>query len=209
MFLGAGGALLVGIGSVVSMTGNNAGQVLSGSRMLFALAEHGELPAFFGRIHPRFRTPANSVVFTSAVALVLGLTGSFAAIAVVSALSRLVMYMGVSAATLRLRSPQFESVVKPATFVAPLGPVIPAMAIVVSIAIAVGATRAQMIGGFAALAVGALLFAIQSRSGSVRLQPDPGRVRLKADTTEIFLLARVEVSPAEVFPPLTTTPTRS
>ena len=61
MFLGAGGALLIGVGSVVSMTGNNAGQILSGSRMLFALAEHGELPAFFGRIHPRFRTPANAV----------------------------------------------------------------------------------------------------------------------------------------------------
>ena len=72
VLLGAGGALLIGVGSVVSMTGNNAGQVLSGSRMLFALAEHGELPAFFGRIHPRYRTPANAILFTSAVALALG-----------------------------------------------------------------------------------------------------------------------------------------
>src|SRR5206468_7897755 len=47
VFLGSTGALLVGAGSVISMTGNNAGQVLSGSRMLFALAEHRELPAFF------------------------------------------------------------------------------------------------------------------------------------------------------------------
>src|SRR5439155_9787080 len=46
VMMGSGGALLVGAGSVVSMTGNNAGQVLTGSRMLFALAEHGELPAF-------------------------------------------------------------------------------------------------------------------------------------------------------------------
>src|SRR6185295_7956667 len=30
-FLGVGGALLIGVGSVVSMTGNNAGQVLNGS----------------------------------------------------------------------------------------------------------------------------------------------------------------------------------
>src|SRR5207247_7961269 len=44
VFLGAGGALLVGAGSVVAMTGNNAGQVLTGSRALFALAEHGQLP---------------------------------------------------------------------------------------------------------------------------------------------------------------------
>jgi basic amino acid/polyamine antiporter, APA family len=167
VFLGAGGALVVGIGSVISMTGNNAGQVLSGSRMLYALAEHGELPAFFGRIHPRFSTPANAVLFTSAVALVLGLTGSFAAIAVVSALSRLVMYLGVSAATLRLRSPRFAEggamQVKPATFVAPLGPLIPLVAIGVSLVIAAGATRAQMIGGLGALAAGALLFVIQPR----------------------------------------------
>ena len=159
VFLGSAGALLVSVGSVLSMTGNNAGQVLSGSRMLYALAEHGELPAFFGRIHPRFRTPANAVVFTSTVALLLGITGSFAAIAVVSALARLVTYTGACAATLRLRSPQFASTVKPATFVAPLGPVVPIIAIVVSLAVVAGATRQQLLGGLAALAAGAVLFA--------------------------------------------------
>jgi APA family basic amino acid/polyamine antiporter len=159
VFLGTGGALLVGVGSVISMTGNNAGQVLSGSRMLFALAEHGELPAFFARIHPRYRTPANAVLFTSLVAVALALTGSFAKLAVVSALARLVMYTGVSAATLRLRSPRFAAVVKPPTFVAPLGPLVPALAILVSVAIAAGATREQFLGGGAALAAGALLFA--------------------------------------------------
>ena len=50
-FLGAAGALLIGVGSVVSMTGNNAGQVLSGSRMIFALAEQGQLPGVL-RAHP-------------------------------------------------------------------------------------------------------------------------------------------------------------
>jgi basic amino acid/polyamine antiporter, APA family len=161
VLLGASGALVVGIGSVVSMTGNNAGQILSGSRMLFALAEHRELPAFFRFIHPRFRTPAHAIVFTSAVALVLALTGSFVKLAVVSAVARLVTYTGVSAATLRLRSPRFAGRVAPATFVAPLGPVVPVTATVVSAAIAAGATREQLLGGFAALAVGAVLFGIQ------------------------------------------------
>ena len=161
--LGSIGALLVGLGSVLSMTGNNAGQVLSGSRMLFALAEHGELPAFFGRVHARYRTPANAVLFTSVVAVVLALTGSFAKLAVVSALARLVMYVGVSAATLRLRSSTFTDVVKPATFVAPLGPVVPAIAILVSVGIAAGATREQFLGGFAALAAGAVMFVVRTR----------------------------------------------
>jgi len=51
-FLGTAGGLLIGVGSMISMTGNNAGQVLSGSRMIFALAEHGQLPAIFARIRP-------------------------------------------------------------------------------------------------------------------------------------------------------------
>ena len=160
LMLGAGGALLVGVGSVISMTGNNAGQVLTGSRMLFALAEHGELPAFLGRIHARFRTPALAIVFTSAVALALALSGSFAKLAVVSALARLVTYTGACAATLRLRSPAFAGSVKPATFTAPLGSAVPIVAIVVSAAVVAGATREQLLGGLAALAAGALLFVL-------------------------------------------------
>ncbi len=167
VLLGAGGALLIGVGSVVSMTGNNAGQVLSGSRMLFALAEHGELPAFFGRVHPRYRTPANAVLFTSAVALALGLSGSFAKLAVVSALARLVTYTGTCASTLRLRSPRFAAGgsgprVNAATFVVPLGPVIPTIAILVSAAVVAGATREQLLGGLGALAAGAVFFAVMS-----------------------------------------------
>src|SRR5438552_6736822 len=163
VMLGAGGALLVGVGSVVSMTGNNAGQVLSGSRMLFALAEHGELPALFGRIHPRFRTPANAVIFTSAVALTLAISGSWEKIAIVSALARLVTYTGACAATLQLRRPEFQDRVKPATFTAPLGPVVPIIAILVSMAVVAGASRVQLVGGAAALAVGAVLFLLAPR----------------------------------------------
>jgi amino acid transporter len=143
------------------MTGNNAGQVLSGSRMLFALAEHGELPSFFARIHPRFRTPSNAVIFTSVVAVLLALSGSWAKLAVVSAVARLVTYAGVSAATLRLRAPAFAASVPSATFVAPFGPIVPVVAIAMSLGVAAGATREQLIGGLAALAVGAVMFLIR------------------------------------------------
>ena len=159
-FLGAAGALLIGVGSVVSMTGNNAGQVLSGSRMIFALAEQGQLPAFLARVHPRYRTPANAILFTSAVALILALSGSFVQIALVSALARLLMYGGSAAATLRLRAPRFADIVKPAGFTAPLGPTIPIVAMGVCVVLAAGATRQQLLGGVSALAVGAIMFAL-------------------------------------------------
>ena len=161
-FLGVAGGLLIGVGSVLSMTGNNAGQVLNGSRTLFALAEAGQLPAFFARIHPRFRTPVHAIVFQSAVALTLALSGSFAAIAVVSALARLVMYASSAAATLKLRSHPAADV-KPARFTAPLGPTAPLVALVVCVALAAGATRVQLLGGLAALAAGGLFYALAPR----------------------------------------------
>jgi len=167
-FMGAAGALLIGIGSVVSMTGNNAGQVLSGSRMIFALAEQGQLPRLLARIHPRYRTPANAIVFTSSVALTLALSGSFAQIALVSALARLLMYGGSAAATLRLRSPRFAGVIKPAGFTAPFGPVMPIVAMAVCAGLAAGATGAQLAGGAAALVVGAALYGLQIWLGAER-----------------------------------------
>ena len=59
-FSARGGAALITIGAVCSTSGNNMGQALSGSRNLYALAEQGDLPAFFGRVHARFRTPAST-----------------------------------------------------------------------------------------------------------------------------------------------------
>jgi amino acid transporter len=158
VFLGAAGALLVGVGSVVSMTGNNAGQVLTGSRMIFALAEHGQLPAWFGRVHPRYRTPINAVLFTSAVAAALAVSGSFAKLAVAAALAKLIMYAGCAAATLRLRRRPDGL---PATFVIPGGPLVPILALAVSIGIGFGATRQQLLGGAVALTAGAGLYALQ------------------------------------------------
>jgi amino acid transporter len=164
VFLGAGGALMIGIGSVVSMAGNNAGALLTGSRMLFALAENRELPAFFGRIHPVYRTPANAVLFTAAAVLALALSGSFTALAALSSVARLITYTGACAATLVLRRPRFADRVNPATFVVPLGPTVPALAILVSMAILAGASTRQLVGGAVALAVGAALFLLNDRA---------------------------------------------
>jgi amino acid transporter len=163
LFAGAAGALLISVGSVVSMTGNNLGAVLTGSRMLFALAENGELPRFFAKIHPRYRTPSNAVIFTTLVALGLALSGSFVLLAMASAVARLITYTGACAATLRLRHPRFHTVVSPATFVIPLGPVVPLLAIAVSLLILAGATREQLLGGAAGLAAGAVLFLANDR----------------------------------------------
>lgn len=161
--MGAGGALLVGLGSIFAMSGNIAGQVLAGSRYLFALAEQGDLPRWFARVHPRFHTPSNATIFTTVVTLALALSGSFATLAAVAALARLLVYAGTCAATLALRSPRATGLVAPATFVVPLGPVVPVLGLVISLGVIFGATAQQLAAGAAFLALGALLFAIARR----------------------------------------------
>ena len=171
LFMGVGGAAMISIGSVVSMTGNNMGQLLNGSRTIFALAENGDLPRWFGKIHPEYRTPSNAILFGAGVALTLALTGSFVALAAVSAIARLVMYLAVCLSTLVLRQRDRDiaaqvgahytdpiQAVSPPKFMVPFGPVIPVVASIVALGILAGATRAQLISGVAALAAGAVLY---------------------------------------------------
>jgi len=176
IFLGAAGALMVAVGSALSMTGNNMGQILNGSRTIFALAENGDLPKWFAKVHPTYQTPSNAILFTAVIAVMLALTGSFVALAAVSAIARLVMYLAVCASTLVLRQhdreiaaqvgahfSDLEGAVAPARFTVPLGPVIPVVAAIVALGILAGANQAQLTAGAAALAAGAVLFLIATR----------------------------------------------
>jgi amino acid transporter len=163
LFLGAVGALIISVGSAVSMTGNNMGQVLTGSRTIFALAENGDLPRWFARVHPHYQTPSNAILFTTLVALTLALTGSFVTLAAVSAVARLVMYLAVCTATLILRRRTPDAEMGEAQFTAPLGPIVPVLASVVALSILAGATAQQLLMGGYALAAGAVLFLIANR----------------------------------------------
>jgi basic amino acid/polyamine antiporter, APA family len=173
---GAWGAAMMSIGSAVSMTGNNMGQLLNGSRTIFALAENGDLPQWFGRVHPRYQTPSNAILFGAGMALILALSVSFVQLAAVSAIARLVMYLAVCLSTLVLRKRDREiaaqvgahftegtTEVHPAKFTVPFGPVIPIVASVVAFGILAGATEAQLVSGAAALAGGAVLFFLAPR----------------------------------------------
>ena len=166
--VGPPGAFVVAAGAVCSMVGTNAGQILSGSRTLFALAENGELPVFLGRVHPQFRTPFNAIIATAAVALALALSGSFVKMAAISAVARLAAYAATAAATLALRRQDRTRQdriggTSIAMFRIPGGPVVPILALATSLLILVGATPEQLGAGAIALAIGALLFALAPR----------------------------------------------
>jgi basic amino acid/polyamine antiporter, APA family len=147
IFIGAWGAFLMTAGAAISMTGNNVGQALSGSRNLFALAEQGDLPPIFAHVHARFRTPDFAIVFISSIALALAVLSDFRTLAAVSAIARLVVYGGTCASVLALRRQGR------APFTIPLGPTVPILALAISTAVLYGATAVQLrVGGYFLLA---------------------------------------------------------
>ncbi|MEU1900828.1 APC family permease [Nocardiopsis dassonvillei] len=63
------GNLLV-LGGVAGLLTSWNAFLIGGSRLIYAMAASRMLPAWFGRLHPRFRTPSNAVLFVGALSLV-------------------------------------------------------------------------------------------------------------------------------------------
>jgi APA family basic amino acid/polyamine antiporter len=106
--LGRGGAALVALGALFSTYGYLSGNMLGTPRITFALAERGDFPAWFGLVHPRFRTPYFSIFVFAALVWVLAIVGTFAGNATLSAGSRL-FYYGVLCAALPVLRKKQES----------------------------------------------------------------------------------------------------
>ena len=79
MLLGQRGALFVTIGILVSVFGALNGYILTGSRVPLAMGQRGQLPFsnYLKAIHPKFNTPANSLVLIAFFAAIYILSGSF------------------------------------------------------------------------------------------------------------------------------------
>ncbi|HEV7498965.1 MAG TPA: APC family permease [Vicinamibacteria bacterium] len=101
--LGRPGVLFITLGAMISTCGLVTGSVLQTPRLLYSMADRGELPALLGRVHPRFRTPAVSIVVYSLLTLAFALYGNFQWNATLSAIVRLVTYGSVCVALLVFR----------------------------------------------------------------------------------------------------------
>ncbi len=155
VLMGPFGAGLLTLGAIFSVGGNISALMLAAPRMTYALARDGTLPAWFAATHPRYRTPANSIAFLGALALVLALTGSFVYLAVVSTLARLLGYLLCIASLVRLE----RGAAAPA-FRLPGGLAIPAAAFIVCAWLAAQASLKAWLATLAFVALGAALFAL-------------------------------------------------
>lgn len=106
-----GGTLLM-IGGVAGILTSWNAFLIGGSRAIFALAQHGMLPAVFARVHPRYHTPVAAIIVISCVGVAAPFLGRQALIWFVDAggLGLMVAYFFVACSylMLRRREPEME-----------------------------------------------------------------------------------------------------
>ena len=86
-------AALLLVGATVSMMGYLAGDTLSAPRVLFAFGRDGFLPGWVAALHPRTQAPYAAILLHVGLGALLALSGSFAELAVLSALATVGVYI--------------------------------------------------------------------------------------------------------------------
>ncbi|MGC1202883.1 MAG: amino acid permease [Candidatus Acidiferrales bacterium] len=76
-FAGHRAALWITAAMVISALGTLNSSVLSGARVDYAMARDGIFFRLAAKIHPRFRTPSNALIFQCVLASLMALTGTF------------------------------------------------------------------------------------------------------------------------------------
>ena len=151
---GPSGAILLMLGVVASVAANLLGAIFSTPRASFALAKDGSLPRWFAAVQPRFLTPANSILFFGALALLLTLYGSFLWLAAATVVSRLLLY-GLTCAAVPILRPKLAG---RDSFVLPFGYSIPLLGIAACIWLALQVSLSSVLATALFVLLGAVLY---------------------------------------------------
>jgi amino acid transporter len=127
-FLGTAGASLITVGALISIGGTLNTIMLTGPRLLFAMAEQGQLPHALALTHPRFRTPYVAILLSAVIMLVLTLQGTFISALTISTVIRLLAYIATCLALPVLRQQAGK-----APFQAPAGVIVAIAATLLSV----------------------------------------------------------------------------
>ena len=98
------GFTLLTIGAAVSMFGSISSKVLSVPRILFAASKDNVIPVkMLSKVHGIYATPYISIIAYTGLCFLFASVGGFKQLAIISSASSLVISLGISIATIKLR----------------------------------------------------------------------------------------------------------
>jgi len=153
--VGPAGAVLMAAAALVSIGGILNAIVFATPRILFAMADNGELPRVLSQTHARFRTPAAAVIATAVAAAIVAEFSTFISALTISTIVRLVAYIATCVALPALRR---RSDVQAAAFRTPAGWVISASATALSVWLLSNTAWAELRLAVIAMIVGMVIY---------------------------------------------------
>ena len=153
--LGPGAGTLAGCGALVTMAGTLFAILLVGPRLVFAMAEGGQLPRWLAVVHPRFGTPFAAVLLHTGIAWALAVTSNFLGALTASTLTRLMLYALTAASLLQLRRRSLSE--EPAPLLLPAGGAMAAASICLCIWLMIQSDRAAWVSTLWCLGLGAIV----------------------------------------------------
>ncbi|WP_268542141.1 amino acid permease [Candidatus Nitrosotenuis cloacae] len=129
------GAIIVLIGAFVSTLAALNATTYSSSRVSYAMGTQYNLPHFFGKIHPVYKTPAVSTIASGIIMLILALSMDLTAIAFAASVMFLFLFVQVNYAAISIRRLYGDKL--DYTFKTPFFPLIPTLGIMSAIGLAV------------------------------------------------------------------------
>ncbi|GER91487.1 hypothetical protein KDW_56490 [Dictyobacter vulcani] len=160
--LNAAGSI-ISIGALCGLTTVLLVLLYGQSRIFFSMSRDGLLPAFFARIHPRFKTPyLSSILIGIVVAIVAGVT-PIDIVAELTNIGTLTAFVLVSAAVLILRRTQPDL---RRAFRVPFVPVLPILSMIASLILIISLPMITIIRFFVWLAIGLVVYFLYSRRAS-------------------------------------------
>ena len=98
------GFTIITFGAALSMIGSLSGKILSMPRVIFAAAKDNVIPIKkLGKVHKKYRTPYLAILLYICLGFVFALAGGFKELAIISSASTLLIYLGISLATIKLK----------------------------------------------------------------------------------------------------------
>jgi amino acid transporter len=155
--IGPAGAAVIVAGALISVTGTMNAIVLTTPRLLYAMAEQGDLPRALAITHARYRTPYVAILISAVTMIVFTLSSTFVTALTISTISRLLTYAAACVALPMLRR---RTDIEPATFVLPGGLAIPIAAVALTAWLLSNSSRTELIAVAGAAAAGWLLYLV-------------------------------------------------
>lgn len=162
---GAGGEAVMLVAALLATLSSANAATMASSRIGYGMGRDLVLPGWFGRTHERFKTPANGIIFTGGLAVLLAMTGQAEALAEISSALFLVSYslLSISLLVLRRVKPRWY---RPG-FKAPLVPFLPLLTILLCLGVIFTMDAFSQAAGAALVALSLVWYLVWVRKKAV------------------------------------------